>query len=304
MKVKMRNIALIVVSVLIAVVLWLLVITEREYEADIYVPLVITDIPQKYMIASKVPTIVHIQVRARGKDLLAEMLTSGKAEISLSNFSYGRKTIALSADYFELYSQDIRLVEIVSPKEVIIDLDRKDTRKVPVYSKLVIVPADGMICSVEPEFEPAEVTLDGPESKLKKISEVYTVAETLRGFNTSTSVLVPLVSPDDFVNAIPDTVAVLLEIEPLAQRRIDNIDIKLVDSQRGQGTIEPNKIAVIITGASSDVDIVNKSQIKAFIAYKDSISPATKIKPTVTVPPDVQVIGTDPEYIKFTPGGR
>ncbi|MCD6594293.1 hypothetical protein J7L68_01270 [bacterium] len=297
MKIKTRNIILIVISVSIAVILWLNVITERQYETDLYVSLAIENIPPKYVIANKIPTIVHIQVSGKGKDLLAQFLTGGSAKISVANFSYGRKTIELESQNFDFVSSEIKLDEVLSPKEVVINLDRKRTKKVPVKSQLVIIPADGMYCSKEPDFRPSVITVEGPESKLNKISYIYTASETLREFNTSTSFLVPLLYPDEKVIPVPDTVAVLVEVDKLIQRRIENVGVNITDMSNPIGIVEPSAITVIITGPKDDVENLKASQIKAYITFNDTIE--NKVKPTIIVPENVQVIGTDPEFVKI-----
>ena len=51
MKIRPRQIFLAVLSVILAVILWLYVKTEKEYETDLYFKLQITDVPPKYMVA-------------------------------------------------------------------------------------------------------------------------------------------------------------------------------------------------------------------------------------------------------------
>ena len=304
MKIKTRNIALFVISILIGIILWLHVITEKQYETDLYASLSIEDIPPKYVIANKIPTIVHIRISGKGKDLLAQFLTGGKAKISVANFSYGRKTIKLKPQNFDFISSGIKLREVLSPKEIVIDLDRKSTKKVPVKSRLVVMPIEGMYCSKNPEFRPKTITIEGPESKVRKIDEVYTVPETLKGFNTSTSFLVPLVHPDEKVIPIPDTVSVFVDVSKLVQRRIEDVEVESTDYQFA-GIIKPSTIAVIITGPKKNIENLKKSQIKAYVSLGDSTqSKDGKLKPTIIVPENVQVIGTDPEYITIdTTGG-
>ncbi|RKZ32224.1 hypothetical protein DRQ33_06265 [bacterium] len=306
MKFNFKKIALVILALIIAVILWLHVITEREYETDMDFQLVVENVPPKYMIANPLPQNVHIRIRGRGKDLIAQQFAEGKAIISLENFSYGRKTITLSQENLRFISSEIELVEVLSPREIEIYLDRRTTREVPVKSRLTVIPADGMYCPEPPKLKPSVVTLEGPESKLLQINSIYTVQETLRGFNIFTTFLVPLERPDELVRPIPDTISVLVQVAKLAQRRIENISIKLVNFPRMAGAIEPSMLDVIISGPGDKVEKIAPEQIEVYVNYNDikeekDTDKIVPIKPTVIVPDEVQVIGTDPESVRFIP---
>lgn len=300
MKSSGRKILIGLVALFAAMVLWLHVLTERTYEVQMKFSLAVIDLPQKYVLAEKVPNVVKVRVKGRGKDLLAQMVAGNEAIVSAKYFSYGKKKIVLGAENFRFVSSNLKLEEVISPKEISIHLDRKSKRNVPVASRLVIIPATGLIAGASPKFKPATVSIEGPESKVRNVKNVFTVAETLRGFNTNTSVIVPLVPPSDNVRPVPDAVTALIEVEPIAQKRIDGVDVELTDMPGRKGTIQPREITVIVTGAQSDVSKVTKRQIRAVVSYNDVVNVGTdKIKPTVICPQGIQVLSTEPEYVQF-----
>ncbi|MCD6418324.1 hypothetical protein J7M00_06035 [bacterium] len=301
MKIPVRKISIILVSLVGAVILWLHVLTERNYQMEANFNLKVVDMPQQYILAEKIPRYVRAKISGRGKDLFSQLVKGDEVLISAKHLSYGKKKIVLSEKNFKFTSPNIHLENVIFPKEITIHLDRKSQKKVSVVSRLVVIPAAGLIAKSSPKFEPPSVLVEGPETKISKISRVYTAPETLRGFNTSTSVIVPLDSPDENVRVVPDTVTAFIGVEQIAQRKIENVPVKLSGLSGKKGKIVPDKINVIITGAKSDVEKIRKSQIKAIVNYNDITEMGTeKIKPSVIVPQTIQVLATEPEYLKFT----
>lgn len=302
MKISVKTIAIIIVALIAATILWLHVLTERTYEIEMEFALKVIDLPQRYVLADEIPAYAHAIIRGRGKDLLAQIIAGNEAVISAKHFSYGNKKVVLGEDNFKLVCIGLKIEQIISPQEVLIRLDRKAKKDVPVVSNLTIIPAAGLITRRVPEFKPATVSIEGPESKIIAISKVYTMADTLRDFNTGTSVAIPLAAPASNVRPVPDTVTAMIEVEPIAQRRIENVAIELTNMPARKGKLEPDHIAVIITGAESHVGKVEINQVRAFVSYDDITKKGTElVKPTVIVPDKVQVLSTAPEYVRFIP---
>ncbi len=304
MKNRARQIFLIIASVILGIILWLYVKTEKEYETDFYFKLRITEIPPKYMIANQIPSTVHIKVKGKGKALLAQKFADGVAEISLKNFSYGKKTITLSEKNFKFVSPEIKLVDIITPKEITIFLDRKITKNVPVKLKVVIEPAEGMYISAPPEVKPPTVTIEGPESRVRTIKYVSTIEDTFRGINTFTSFLVPLKKPDLFVRPIPDTVTVVVQVSRLVDKRFKGIKVIPVGFPLKAGSIEPPTIDVVISGPGDIIEKVTPKDIKAYVKYKDIPPKELTLKrieltPTVEVPEGINLVKTEPKYVTF-----
>ena len=304
MKIRPRQIFLAVFSVILAVILWLYVKTEKEYETDLYFKLQITDVPPKYMVAARVPKVVHIRVKGKGKRLLTQKFSECVAKISLKNFSYGRKTITLSEQNFEFVSPDIKLVDIITPKQITIFLDRRINKKVPVKLRVEVIPDEGMYVSGPLKVEPEEVTIDGPESRVRRISYVSTVPETVEHINTFTSFLVPLEKPDEFVTPVPDTVMVSVGVSRLVQKKFEGVKIIPKGFPLKSGQISPPTVDVIVAGPDDVIGKLSEKDIKVYVLYTD-IPPdernlkIVEIKPSVSVPKDVRLVKTEPEYVKF-----
>ncbi len=302
MRLRVRNFFLALVSLFAAVVLWLHVVTEKEYSQEFILPLRVVDLPQRYVVGNRVPRFVRVKLRGRGKDLFAQLVAGGQAVISARKFSYGRKTVRLSAENLRLVSSQLEVEEIISPKSVVIDIDRRTKRSVRVVSRLVVEPARGFVLKSPLRLEPQTVSVEGPEKRVSKVREVYTVAETLRGFNTSTSVVVGLLPPGEMVRVIPDAVTAFIDVEPIVDRRIDGVAVNLTGAPRRAGKLAPQRISVVISGAKSDVENIKPSDIKALVSYS-KLKVAGKAKPDVICPKNVQVVSTIPEYIKLVPSG-
>jgi YbbR domain-containing protein len=301
MKNKFAKIFIAALSLIAACIIWLHVATEKEYEIEIPFNIEYSEIPQHYIVANSLPVVAYAKCKGTGKNLLAQLIAGGIAQISLKNYSYGSKTIPVLPEFFKPAASDIAVVEIVYPKEITVQIDRKSKKNVSIAPRFVVIPEAGMVVREDVEFRPLTVSIEGPETKIAQIEQVYTADETLRGFNTTTSFLVALAKPDYNVKVIPDTVTAMVKIEQISTKKIFGIKVELESSDKISGKLIPEYIAVTISGAASTVNRIDASMFRAVVTYSDIASGGTdNIKPTIIcIDKNVGIISTDPEYVKL-----
>ncbi len=298
---KYRRFFLAAVSLLLAIAAWFMVVAQKTYQTSLFLPLNMKGLSPKLVLANKIPSAVHVVVSGSGKELISEILTPAPVILNADNFTYGRKKISTKDLEYRFITENITLVNVISPKEIELNIDRKVTNTVPVKSALVLKAAPGMVVAAEPTFEPKEVTIEGPESILNGIREIFTKPDTFLNLNISTSLLAVLEPPDETVKPIADTITAFVRIEQLVQRKIENVHVQVLNMPARIGTFLPAEISVTLAGAKNTIDTISASNLSVIVNYAEKSEISATVKPTVVVEPSITVVSTEPEYLEFIP---
>lgn len=97
-------------------------------------------------------------------------------------------------------------LEVVSvePNAIRVELEREDTRRVPVVPRLVGKPAAGSVAE-EPEVFPNQVLVSGPASLLRRTETLTTTPISLDGHAVTFETEVPVIPPDPLVQILQPT---------------------------------------------------------------------------------------------------
>jgi YbbR domain-containing protein len=171
MRVRVDDIALRVVSVLLALSLWFAVASEKSAEAPVTAPIEYRNVPDKLEVIGEVPRSVEVWVR--GAPGLVERVRSGEVyvQVDLQGAAAGARTV-------HLLTRDIHVPYAVTavavrPASFSLTLDSSVQRTVPVKARMQGEPAKGFRV-VALRSEPAQVVVAGPQSRLAKLDSVDT----------------------------------------------------------------------------------------------------------------------------------
>lgn len=168
----LRKNALLLWSILIAVVLWFQVYGQGEGSLTLEVPLQLKGLPQNMVVVNDLPDSVHITVNG-----LQSRLKAVTPQDIYVPFDASGLTLPGVVERVVKIS-DVRLpsgLEItkIQPDRVELQVDRIVTRSLPVLPRLEL-PEGWHAENVT--VEPAEVQLSGPEVWLESLKEVETIA--------------------------------------------------------------------------------------------------------------------------------
>jgi YbbR domain-containing protein len=177
-----ENLALKLISLAFAVVLWFFVMGERRHEVTHIVPVTYKGVPEGLIIANQVPGSVEVAVSGP-RALLAHLVAADMAidvdlagsEAGVTSFRRVEESLSLPAGL---------IVTRVSPAYLDVKLERIRDKKVPVRVVVSGEPAPGFRLR-RLRVTPTQVTVSGAESELKAISEVVTEGLDLSGTRSS-----------------------------------------------------------------------------------------------------------------------
>ena len=189
-----RHAGLKVVSLALAVALWMAVSGEEVVERGLRVPLELQQFPPGLELAGEPFTLVDVRVRG-GSGTLSQV-TSGDvvAMLDLRAARPGRRL-------FQLTPENVRVpfgVEVVqvTPSSIAMVFEKSATRQIPIAPEIEGNPAPGFIVGTV-TADPKTIEVTGPESAVARATEAVTEAVSVAGARArvAESVRVGLLDP-------------------------------------------------------------------------------------------------------------
>jgi YbbR domain-containing protein len=167
----LHNLGLKLISLALAVGLWLAVARDPVAEVAVDVAIEFHNIPQNLEISSE--NIPRAQVRLRGPGRVVHSLRPADVyvEIELSGLKPGERTFDLTAQQIHEPSE-LEVVQVV-PSQFHIMFDTRLTRQVPVRPRVVGAFAPGYAIE-QVEVDPPDITISGPQKRVEAVESAIT----------------------------------------------------------------------------------------------------------------------------------
>jgi YbbR domain-containing protein len=212
-----ENRGLKITSLLIAVLLWMFVIGEKQSDVELTVPLSLVNLSSDLVITSRVPG--SVSVRVTGPRTIVASISPKQYGLTMD-----LKGIQPGTSSFEILPSRFgfpRGVEVtgISPSVVTIVADRTGYKSLAVKPRFKGVPAEGYeVAGVE--VSPPEITVAASERVLKIHKELSTEVIDLSGIDGGITRVVQPVFPDPSFRRVDDRpVNVKVRVQKIAAER-------------------------------------------------------------------------------------
>jgi YbbR domain-containing protein len=210
------NLGLKFTALLLAVLVYLNVYTDRAATMLVSFPLEFTDLDDSLSVSGPSPSVVQAELKGTGKQLILMRVREPRLRLSLAGARRGRFERALAASDLPLPPEGTVTVDnLVGPRVVTLEIDRKAHRDVRVGFQVEGQPASGFAWSGTALLEPPIVRVTGPEQVLLGIDSVSLGPVRLDGKRDTVTALVAPEHLPDWCRADPGLVRVRL---PLVRR--------------------------------------------------------------------------------------
>lgn len=298
----MGNIILKISALIFGIALWFLVISQKDFQLSLEVPLNFVKLNENMAIASKPPHTMHITVEGRSWDLirLQHLAKSSNQNtvamiVDLQNAELGNTRIHLDGKNFMAPGfPDVRFVE---PENQVLfvdmELDTRITRNIPIKTLATFNAAQGYLLADEPNIVPEELKVSGARNALMRIIDIPTDSTNFDTLRESGVFRVPLdlVSLPPFVSPGDSTVKISVNIQKMDRKNFENIPVNLIGIyDKAIYSLEPHTVSVEITGGEQVLDSITSKDIELGIEFnRFTIEDADSLAPTVklTLPPSV-----------------
>lgn len=260
-----RHLGLKLLSLGLAVMLWMAVAGEEIVERGLRVPLELQQLPGNVELSGDVPTAVDVRVRGASGALSRVGPGDIVAVLDLRGARPGRRLFPMTPDQVRApFGVDI--VQVM-PSAVAMTFEVSATRAVPVVPSVEGRPAAGYVVGTM-TADPANVEIVGPESAVKRATEVLTEPVLIAGATSRVreTVTIGVLDPALRIkNAKTDVVTVQIEPAP-AGRIVHNRPVHL----RNVGAnlvaqAEPATVNVTLRGSREGLARIAGDEVTAYV---------------------------------------
>ena len=293
-----KNIAFPVGAFLLAVLLWLFVISDNHYSMIIDMPIEARNLNSQKTYLEEVPGHASVILKGKGRDLFKSYLLQNYAEfklvLDLDGISQEYEFIL--NDYFEKNprkvvipsSHNVSFIEVVYPNRIKIRLDEIMEKKVPVKSNILNLVKDGYIQIGNTQFNPDSLIIIGPKVELNKINEVYTIKDTLFNLAKRNEGTIDIISKNRLINYSKEKINYLVDIQQISERIIVDIPIKVINKMQGIRVFpSPQTVSLTVVGGVSQIADINPSDILVVVDFKLWKLEKNFYTPKIQVPFDI-----------------
>jgi len=316
----MGNIVIKISALIFGIALWFLVISQKDFQLSMEVPLNFVKLHENMAIASKPPHTLHITVEGKSWDLIRlrhqmnqNAQTTVAMVVDLQNAELGGTRIHLDARNFVAPGfPDVRFVE-PDNQLIFVDLeiDTRITRNVPIKSNVNFNAAQGYLLADEPRILPEELKVSGARNALTRIIDIPTDSINFDTLRHSKKFRVPLnfASLPSFVKPSDSVVTMSVDIQKMSSKTFENVPVSLIGFfDKKIYSLVPDTVSVEITGGEQVLDSVSSKDIELILEFNrfaiedaDSLPPTVKLTLPASVNRDMSIkaIQVKPEKVRL-----
>lgn len=290
------NIGTKAVSIMIAVVLWIIVLGSRNVEVTKEIPLeVIT--PADVVPSNDIPE--RIAFRLSGPKAFLRAVLDRREDPIRVNLSGAKPGLVT----YRFFSDNIRVpigvkVLSINPTAILIKLEYLKRKDVPVKLEMRGVPPEGYKIagtSIKPEV----IRIKGAETRVDSVTEVSTVPVDVSNFRQSVEREVALDLGRYNIQLDGPLPKVQFDVEATqANYRIKNVDVRVLTAHKAK--VEERTVTVLVHAAPKDLNTLNRKQVYAVIDMRKKPKGKYKEAVKVILPENVGLVKVVPDTVNVT----
>jgi YbbR domain-containing protein len=260
-----RHIGLKLLSLAMALLLWLVVSGEETVERGLRIPLELQQFPANLELQSEPPA--NVDVRVRGSSGALSRISAGDviAVLDLHGATAGRRLFRITPEQVRV-PFGVAVVQ-VNPASVALVFEQSVARQVMVTPDVEGKPAPGFMLG-KVTVDPALVDIVGPESSVKRVAEAITESVMIAGARDTVTETVAVGLQDPAVRLrAPRPATVTVQIVPApVQRTFHDIPIRLRNIGSGlSAQALPSAVEAHLMGSREGLNRLNLDDIGVWV---------------------------------------
>jgi hypothetical protein len=260
-----RHVGLKVLSVALAVLLWMVVAGEETVERGLRIPLELQQFPSGLELDGEPPSLVDARVRGASGTLSRLSAGDVVAVIDLRGVHEGRRLFPLTPDQVRV-PFGVEIVQVTPPTVTLI-FEKSATKQVPVAPTLEGKPAAGFVVGRK-TVDPPTVEIIGPDSAVGRATEALTEPVSVGGTRESVRETVKVGMVDSALRLRTSrSVVVEVEIVPApVERTVHNVPVHLKNlAPNLTAQSNPSIVEVNVRGSREGLGRVRVDDVSAYV---------------------------------------
>lgn len=265
-----KNIRAFIGSVLVGLVLWLIVVMQKEYTHQVHVPINLIRVAEGKVLAQKIQDSALIEFKGKGSAITGMLFYNVSLNLEMPEMDQST-TIELK-DYLHFLDLPttfgLEIGEIIEPKTIEFVVDDLITSKKPILLSGSVGTTDGYTL-MGYTLVPDTVEITGPNSLVKKQDYVFTDLLEIVDRKVNFTTQISLKNPQPGITSLkPLGIEATFDIQRLIERVVYDIPIRVINVPPNF-TVEavPNKMSLKIKGGENLVAKIETDDFKAEIDF-------------------------------------
>jgi len=296
----LNNVGLKFLGLLLAVILWFHVATNREYDSAIDYQFEFIGLPDSLTLAEAPPTGVIVHAQGSGKQLLRLMWQDRRWTIGLQDAKPGTLRVPLSPGQAPNYGmEELQFIALEGPSELNLLIDSVVERKLPLLPDCAIEPSSEHALTHGPVWELDSITVRGPAGAIARLDRIRTARVDLRGVTSPVDQEVELITPADHgVSIMPQRVRLRQGVERLAQRVFTELPIEVVHPRGADSSdVTPASVTLEIGGPETAVTALVSDSISVRCVIDRVDTTGVRRSLWVRIPEPLRVLKMTPDSV-------
>jgi YbbR domain-containing protein len=291
-----QNLGTKLISIGVAIVLWIVVLGSRNVEVTKEIPLeVIT--PADIVPSNEIPD--RIAFRLSGPKAFLRAILDRREDPIRVNLSGAKPGLVT----YRFFSDNIRVpigvkVLSVNPTAILIKLEYVKRREVPVRPTLQGMAPEGYRI-VKAEVKPPTVRIKGAESRVDAVTEVTTLPFDVSGSRQAVERDVGLDLQRMNVQLDGPLPRLFVDIQPLAPNfRIKNVDIRVLTSYKVR--LDESTVTVLVRADPKSLKSLDKDKVYAVVDLSGKPKGHYVEPVKVSLPEEIGLVRVIPDKVGIT----
>jgi len=283
-------------SFLIAFIFWFFIKSEDSYLVTQKIPLVARNLQEQKTYKEEVPDYIFVTMKGSGRSFIwltffENFYDDYKAILDLSsiadeyNFDLNNYYRDNPTKIVLPTSLDLEFIEVVSPRNIVINLDQYLVKKVPIKSQFLVSTEAGYVQVGNPLFSPDSISIGGPQEVVKNIEFVNTKNDTFFKLNASVKNEFPIINPNKLVDFDPKKVEGYINIQPISETIVTSIPVNLINKPNDvEVFVNPSTVSLTIIGGLDQVANTLPEDILVTIDFREWRPEKQFYSPKIDIP--------------------
>ena len=300
MKWLLHNFWIKLLAVLMALLLWLHVATERTYEIELNYRFELTGLAGDLVLASPPPGDLTVRCRGSGKRLLLLIFRELVWPVNLAPYTRGTAEIQLSVqDAPTADKEDVQFLSLVRNGQIRLEIDRYRQKTVPILLTFTYETREGFVRAGPEVLSPDSVALSGPAGALKTITAVRARPRTFSNLTGPVDATVELERPTAYnVIAGASQCRLYADVQPYAEKTFENIPVDLPRTESGDRlAVDPISVSITVGGGQRALGALISPQVQAGLETAKLNDLPSPCKVAVRLPSGFRVVRVQPDSV-------
>lgn len=259
-------------AVSLASLFWFAVVTDGDFEYELDLPMVATDVPRGKTLAQPLPATARVRVEGKGKALLALIFyRDARVNIDCSGI-HREKRVALMRQMVQSprRSEVIIAKEILYPDSVLVRLTPVMQKRLPVIPAVNIQTVAGYILASPMVAHPESVSVEGPEQEVRGLTRILTEPREFSGVRTSIKQRLALLAPQETssIKLSAGSVEFFADVQKLIELTLNEIPVEVRNVPPSlRVAVFPSTVSLTLEGAEKLLLDLKREDIRVYIDY-------------------------------------